>query len=174
MRVLFEIDRKDYDPNGSVCVRPSVRGVIIRGGKLAMIHSLKYDYYKFPGGGAEEGEDHTATLLREVREESGLRVIPESIREYGYVHRVQKGWVEDVFVQDNYYYLCGAEDMVASQELDEYEDEERFTLEFVTAQEAIAVNRTHHHGEKEGNARFQVMLERESRVLELLRDELNV
>ncbi len=168
MRILFEIDRKDYDPNGSVCVRPSVRGVIQRDGRLAMIHSLKYDYYKFPGGGAEEGEDHIATLIREVREESGLCVIPESIRPYGYVHRVQKGWVEDIFVQDNYYYFCDAEEMLLSQELDEYEDEERFTLEFVTAQEAVAVNRTHDHGEKAGNARFQVMIERENRVLELL------
>ena len=47
MRLLFEIDTKDYDPNGKPFVRPSVRGIIIRDGKVAMVHSLKYDYYKF-------------------------------------------------------------------------------------------------------------------------------
>ena len=64
MRLLFEIDTKDYDPNGKPFVRPSVRGIIIRDGKVAMVHSLKYDYYKFPGGGMEDGEGLEEALLR--------------------------------------------------------------------------------------------------------------
>ena len=44
VRALFEIDTKDYDPNGTAFVRPSVRGIILRDGKVAMVHSLKYDY----------------------------------------------------------------------------------------------------------------------------------
>ena len=66
MRLLFEIDTKDYDPNGKAFVRPSVRGIIIRDGRIAMVHSLKYDYYKFPGGGIESGESPEQALLREV------------------------------------------------------------------------------------------------------------
>ena len=91
MRLLFEMDAKDYDPDGKVFSRPSARGIIIRDGKIAMVHSLKYDYYKFPGGGIEKGESPEQTLQREVAEEAGLQVIPQSIREYGLVHRVQKG-----------------------------------------------------------------------------------
>ena len=72
MRLLFELDKKDYDPNGSRFVRPSVRGIIIKDGKVAMIHSQKYNYYKFPGGGMEKNEDQISTLLREVKEEAGL------------------------------------------------------------------------------------------------------
>ena len=34
MRLLFELDTKDYDPNGVPFVRPSVRGIIIRDGKI--------------------------------------------------------------------------------------------------------------------------------------------
>ena len=47
MRLLFEIDKKDYNPNGTCFIRPSVRGIIIRDGRIAMVHSLKYNYYKF-------------------------------------------------------------------------------------------------------------------------------
>lgn len=102
MRNLFTIDTHDYDPNGKACIRPSVRGIIIQGGKILMVHSIKYDYYKFPGGGIEPGETLEAALCREVAEESGMAVLPESVREYGLVHRIQKGEREDVFIQDNY------------------------------------------------------------------------
>ena len=103
MRALFDIDTKDYDPKGPAFVRPSVRGIILRDGKVAMVHSLKYDYYKFPGGGIEAGETRPQALIREVLEESGLQVRPESIREYGLVHRVQKSDQPGIamFVQDN-------------------------------------------------------------------------
>ena len=71
MRLLFEIDKKDYNKNGTSFVRPSVRGIIIKDGKIAMVHSLKCNYYKFPGGGIKAGEEHRETLLREVKEETG-------------------------------------------------------------------------------------------------------
>ena len=171
MRLLFAIDAKDYKENGTVGIRPSVRGIIEKDGRIAMIHSRKYDYYQFPGGGAEPGENHAETLIREVREESGLHIIRETIREYGYVHHIQKGMFEDIFIQDNYYYLCAAEDKAGEQQLDDYEDEEQFVLAYVTPGHAIEVNRNHDHGEKQDNAHFQVMLDRENRVLELLNSE---
>lgn len=166
MRLLFEIDTKDYDPKGKAFVRPSVRGIIIRHGRVAMVHSLKYDYYKFPGGGIENGESLEQALVREVAEESGLQVIPQSIREYGLVHRVQKGQEEAMFIQDNYYFLCDVEAEVHLQHLDDYEAEERFTLEFVNPSHAIHTNRNLNHGPKDPN-----MVEREARVLELLMQE---
>ena len=74
MRELFVMDLKNYDPNGTVGRRPSVRGIIIRNGRIAMMHSCRYDYYKLPGGGIEPGESLEETLVREVQEESGLVV----------------------------------------------------------------------------------------------------
>lgn len=171
MRLLFTIDTNDYDRNGTVMIRPSVRGIIIRDNKLAMIHSLRYDYYKFPGGGIESGEDHIATLLREVKEESGLCVIPHTIQPFGYVHRIQKGNPEDVFIQDNYYYLCQAASVPVTQQLDDYEQEELFTPEWVLPSEILHTNRSHYHGIKQEDFQFDVVLERECRVIERLLTE---
>jgi len=131
-----------------------------------MIHSLKYDYYKFPGGGIENGESVINALVRETKEEAGLCIIPETIREYGYVHRVQKGKGDEIFIQDNYYYLCAVEEKIDKQQLDEYENTEMFTLEFVCPHTAIEFNRIREHGPKDKN-----MIEREAKVLELLISE---
>ena len=52
------------------------------------------------------------------------------------------------------------------QSLDDYEADEHFTLEFVTPEHAIAVNRGTDHGSKDKN-----MIEREATVLEILMKE---
>lgn len=172
MRELFVLDKKNYDPNGSVGRRPSVRGIIVRDGKVAMMHSKKYNYYKLPGGGIEPGETLEDTLIREVREESGLIVKPETIREFGYVRRIEKGRKEDIFVQDNYYFICEAETTPVEQKLDDYEAEEQFTLEFVSVEHATDTNETANHFEKEEIPTFRGMMERENRVLALVQEEL--
>ena len=165
MKRLFVMDLKNYDENARRFRRPSVRAIILRNGKAAMVHSLKYDYYKFPGGGIEEGESFHAALIREVKEESGLVVIPDSIRDFGSVLRIQRGTKDgnEVFKQENLYYRCDVEETIQKQQLDGYEADEQFTLEFVAPGTAINVNRKKEHGPKD-----QVMLEREARVLELL------
>ena len=165
LRTLFVMDLKDYDPNGKVLIRPSARALIIRHGKIAMIHSQRYGYYKFPGGGIEKGESAPDALIREVREEAGLKVIPSSIREYGCVKRIQKidSPEYEHLYQENLYFLCDACDKVAHQELDAYEAEAGFTLEWVDPHEAIGVNR-------DGSipAFVRSIREREARLLERL------
>ena len=168
MRLLFEMDKKDYGGCAHSFTRDSARSIIIRNGKIAMIHSLKYDYYKFPGGGIEPGESDIDVLIRETAEEAGLTVVPDTIREYGYVHRIQKSKVveDECFIQDNYYYLCDVDEGIRPQKLDDYESDELFTLEYVMPEAAILSNRTKDHGPKD-----PVMLEREARVLEMLLSE---
>ena len=108
------------------------------------------------------------TLVRETQEEAGLLVIPDSIREFGCVRRVETfdEAEYDCFVQDNFYYLCRVERTTVEQRLDDYEAQEQFTLEWVQPKRAIEVNRTVDHGPKNQN-----MLEREARVLEILQQE---
>ena len=165
MRLLFEMV-PDEKLAGPVYTRPSVRGIILKGECVAMVHSLVYDYYKFPGGGIEGDEDQLTTLYREVAEEAGLKVIEGSAKPYGHVYRVEKSDQGGIFVQDNYYYLCQVADQCIHQQLDDYEAEEQFTLEWVAWREAVRVNRQSDHGPKNQN-----MLEREARVLEYLHAE---
>jgi len=165
MRHLFTMDTKDYDPNGTRKFRPSVRGLVIRDGRVLMIHSLKYDYYKFPGGGMEPGEEMEGALCREVAEESGFCVVPGSVREYGLVRKISRGGETDIFDQENFYFFCDVFGTV-EQDLDDYEADEGFTPEFVTPQAAIAVNLFHdHHG------KWGLVQERECLVLEMLMKE---
>lgn len=162
MRLLFELDSKDYSACTHTFVRNSARSVIIRGRKIAMLRSLQDDCYEFPGGGIEADESPVDAMIRETREESGLLVIPSSVREYGYVHRIQKSDTDEseCFVQDNFYYLCNAEENMDCPQPDDYA---RYTLEFVDPKIAIQKNR--HVGKSPYS---KIMLERETRVLELL------
>lgn len=129
MKLLFDMDKKDYNPDGKVFSRPSARAIIVKDGNVLLIHSAKYDYYKFPGGGIEKGESPEEALVREVAEESGYKVIPESIKEFGEVIRRQKDSIDEsaIFEQRNYYYFCDVEEETVSQKLDDYESDEGFT-----------------------------------------------
>ena len=163
MRLLFELDLKNYADCTHTFRRDSARSIIIRDGKVAMVHSLQYGYYEFPGGGIEPGETPIDAMIRETAEEAGLVVVPASVRPFGYVHRIQRSDRDatECFVQGNYYYLCDAENEPVPRCLDERETEERFTPAFVDPLVAIRKNRTL-------SAAFPIPFERDARVLELL------
>ncbi len=160
MRLLFEMDTKDYNLKGKIFIRHSARAIIIKKNKVAMVYSQKYNYYKFPGGGIRENELKVEALIREAKEESGLVIIPSSIREFGYVHRITKSEYKEIdcFLQDNYYYLCDVEEKIGEQMLDEYEKEEGYILKWVHPSVAIKTNMKTNKG----------MLIREAKVLEIL------
>ena len=171
MRRLFEIDIKDYKDTDTVFRRPSARAVIIKGDKIALVYSGKEKYYKFPGGGIHDDEDKKEALIREVREEVGLVVIPETIREYGSVLRRQKSTVSDntIFEQENYYYFCDVRDEIISQQLDDYENEAEFALRIVSIDDAIAVN-TAYTTDDPFN---EIMIRRDKQVLEMIKQRNN-
>ena len=167
MRLLFVMDKDDWQESGRPFSRPSARAIVVRNGKVAMVFSRKYGHYKFPGGGIRAGESREEALLREAREEAGLALDPASVRPYGFVHRIEKGDRAPVYIQENYYYLAEVSGIVP-QELDEYEAEEGYTLRWVNPCEAIETNRALTNAYK---IQYRTMLEREARVLEMLTAE---
>lgn len=166
MKQLFILDKQNYDPTFKKSHRPSVRAIIHKEGKLAMVHSKTQNYFKFPGGGIEEHEDHLKALIREVREEVGLCIIPESIVEFGEVILLQLSPIhkDTIFEQESFYYMCDVENRIEDQCLDSYEEDAKFTLEYVSIDDAIQVNLYDNHFDAD-----PVMIERETRVLGMLK-----
>ncbi len=169
MKQLFTIDLKDYDPNGERFYRPSVRGIIFNDkNNVAMIYSKECQFYKFPGGGIEGDETHLETLAREIKEETGMTLIPDSVKEFGEVLKIQKGDEagDVIHIQQNFYYICKVKDEIGEQDLDDSEKDLDFVLKFVPVEEAIRANTVF----ESDNPFLKQMAERERRVLEILKD----
>ena len=171
MRLLNVIDSDDYENCTRLTVRHSARAMIVSDGLVAMIHSRARDYYKLPGGGIEKGESREESLIREVLEETGLHVIPESIDELGYIHRIRKSqkYEDECFIQNNYYYFCDVTDEVSEPNYDEGELADDFVPEFVDPVHAFEVNA----GIGEDDPLYG-MVQRENFILELLIEALEM
>lgn len=174
MRELFTIDLKDYNPEAEVRKRPSARAIIIKSDRIALVYAANKGYFKFPGGGIKADETPVDALIRETREEAGLEVIPESIREFGIVNRRQKASKgEYVFEQVNYYYYCDVTGKKGAQNLDDYEAEDGFRLEFVRIEEAIKANMHFvKHFDERGDLFDKIMAMREGRVLQMILEDI--
>lgn len=152
MKTLFTLDYKNYNPSWQYSKRDSARGIIVfsdkteppfaPSDKIALVFAKNDGYYKFPGGGIHKDEDKVQALIREVSEEVGLSVIPESVVEYGVVPRFQRSnYLPDtIFDQESFYYFCKVGDGTHQQNLDAYEAEAGFELQVVTIEQAIRTN----------------------------------
>ena len=95
MKILATFDARDYEGTTGIYEKYSIRAIIVRDGRLAMQCSQEGEY-KIPGGGQEPGENYEQTLIREVKEETGLYVRPESICELGEIIELHR----DIFEPD--------------------------------------------------------------------------
>ena len=170
MKILFELDYKNYIEGIDKYFRPSARALIIRDGLVALVYSKKYNYFKFPGGGMKNGENNIAALIREVKEEIGLDVVASSIKEYGMVIRKDKSESNGLFLQENYYYFCEVKNIIHKQELDSYELEEGFMLKWVSIDDAILTNLKGKHNDPDLNTMH--IIERDAKVLKMLKGDI--
>lgn len=178
MKTLFTLDYKNYNPNWKYSKRDSARGIIIVGNtdkhkenfsledKITLVYAKNLGYYKFPGGGIHADENKIDALIREVSEEIGLSVIPESVREFGVVPRFQLSsqFPETVFDQESFYYFCDVDTKGHQQNLDDYEAEAGFELQTVTIKEALEKNLKF----TSANPFDLAMITRDTNVLQLL------
>lgn len=171
---LFTMDIKNYDPQDRVFQRPSMRAIVfIDAEHLLMVYSTKKKYYKFPGGGAKDKETAEETLQREVKEETGAILDPQTIHYYGTALRRQRSEIQEhtIFEQENSYYTASLlSRSFGEQDLDTYEAEDGFLPRSVTAAEAVKTN-------KKCTALNDMdlgMIERDTRVLEILGNQEQV
>jgi len=135
-----------YDENlkkgGKTYIREAVKGVIVRGKQILMIHSQKNRDYKFPGGGIEGNESPMETLIREIKEECGA-VVSEIGEKIGTVIEYKKANEPqyDVFKMVSSYYLCQIIEKNTELKLDPYEQALGFHPVWVSVSEAMNQNK---------------------------------
>lgn len=133
------IDLNNYTKTDSFFNRFAARGIICRGERYLMIYGKNGDY-KFPGGGMEEGESFEETLIREVSEETGYEVIPETVMEYGTALEKRAGETADVMIMESHYFTCEITGVQGKQSLADYEIDMNYKTVWITLPEAISNN----------------------------------
>jgi len=78
-------DGLEEPPQDAVTIVRAAGGLVVRDGKVLLVHRPKYDDWSFPKGKCDDGESDEACALREVEEETGLRCeLLDAIGETGY------------------------------------------------------------------------------------------
>jgi ADP-ribose pyrophosphatase YjhB (NUDIX family) len=144
MRFYKEIFHKNdlkLDSNNFI-ERKAVRAVIIKEGKILLIHLKDNDEYKFPGGGADNVDETPYEILeREVKEESGA-IVKRMHEKLGEVIEFNKqdDDVVDYFKMISEYYAVEIEDELGEQDLDPWEKDLKFVPVWIDINEAFNVN----------------------------------
>jgi 8-oxo-dGTP diphosphatase len=72
-------------PQDDLRIVRAAGGLVVRDGKVLLVHRPAYDDWSFPKGKCRDGEPDEACALREVEEETGLRCeLVEEIGETSY------------------------------------------------------------------------------------------
>lgn len=141
MNTIHIFDNKDYEGTWDVLSREAVRAVIFLQNKIALVKSEVKGFYKFPGGGIHKHENHTDALIRETLEETGLNILPLTVTPIGMIQEIRKGLRDnEIFSHKSYYYFAETDNTTSMQNLDSYEKDLGFTLEWVELQYAYSTN----------------------------------
>ena len=141
MEILKKFDAQNYKDTTSVFEKYTIRGIIVRDGKIAMQCS-KEGEYKIPGGGMEAGETYVEALAREVKEETGLFIIPEKAVGLGEILEVRKDIFDDTkkFICHSLFYYCEETGEEVPIHLTKSEIAKGYYLKWATPQEIYDTN----------------------------------
>lgn len=168
MEKILVMDEHNYADALGEIYRVSARGIIFVAGRLLMIEN-SFGEVKLPGGGIEPGEDDRQALIREVREETGYDVIPQSIKPFGEIEEKRLSVQEPmIWHQINRLYFCDVYPVQGECEYSGNEKKYQFRQVFYTLEEALEKNKK--MLEKEG---LQAWNQREYKTLLLLKEHID-
>ena len=140
--MLFQYGLTEIPENFDVIERKASKGIVIINDKLLMIHTIHGDY-KFPGGGLKKDEDYISALKREILEECGYVVasvgncVCKTIEQ-----SYDKFENNKIFRMISHYYICNINcENKYDCNLDNYEQEQQFSEEFIEIEKAIENNK---------------------------------
>jgi 8-oxo-dGTP pyrophosphatase MutT (NUDIX family) len=85
LRLIKKMIHNDVDTlDGRIFDRRAARGIVLKGSKILLLYTKRYNDYSFPGGGVDPEEDLITGLKRELAEETGAKNV-EVISEFGYI-----------------------------------------------------------------------------------------
>lgn len=117
--------------------------IVVAEGRVLGARSKGKDTYYFPGGKREPGETDAETLVREVKEELSVDILPDSIALFGTFEAEAHGKAEGVMVKMTCYTADYTGDLSPESEIEEiawltYKDREH-----LSAVSMIIVDRLH-------------------------------
>ena len=141
MERLFTLDEKDYTDDMPVYEKTVVRALIVWNGLYAMQQSGE-GYYKIPGGGIEPGERDVDTLVREVREETGLVLDTSRIEPLGAVEEKRRDICDAgrIYLCHTRFYECSVLPQTVATEMTESEIALGFHPVWVSLDEILQKN----------------------------------
>lgn len=80
-------------------IREACRGIVLSDDKILMTYETKIDQWMIPGGGMEAWESREECLVRELAEETGIKVRPLTC-----FLQINEYYEEWLFI--SYYYIC--------------------------------------------------------------------
>lgn len=171
MRLIKKIVHKDLENlEGRVFERRASRGIILKGNKILLLYTKRYNDYSFPGGGVDPEEDLIIGLKRELSEEIGAKNI-EVISEFGYIDEYRPHYKPeyDLIHMLSYFYVCKVDDTFDDTKFEDYEIANGMSSVWIDIYEAIKHNKEV-MARKEDSMGFSI--ERETFILELVADKL--
>ena len=97
----------------------TVAWVLVRDGRILCARSRGKDVYYIPGGKREAGETELDTLLREIKEEVAVDLLPDTARHIGSYRAQAHGRAEGIVVVMSCYTASYQGTPVASSEIEE-------------------------------------------------------
>jgi len=171
LRLIKKLIHKDVDKlEGRIFERRASRGIILKGSKILLLYTKRYNDYSFPGGGIDPEEDLITGLKRELAEETGAKNV-EIISEFGYIDEYRPHYKPeyDLIHMVSYFYVCKIDDDLDDVKLEDYEIANGMDSVWIDIHEAIKHNKEVIANQEQS---MGFSIERETLALELVVAEL--
>lgn len=121
--------------------REAAKAVVERDGLLLLLVTPSTGDHKLPGGGVDPGESHEQALVRELREETGRRLVALGPAVLHVVERRPDSSDDGAtFEMASTYYRASVSDDVVATRLDAYESDLGLVAAWVAPADALRAN----------------------------------